>query len=468
MTGSFLQSDVAKRWLPAAVLFVAGLLLSMYLVPGELERMEWEIPGMPESYPIEQKCRPFFLLILSFLPFIGAVVYGFMGTMARYVSRVFIASFLLCTSILTLIWLLADFTDNMERFRNNFESPLVDTFRFYGTQLPMVMNLILPYTLLMGALWALSKLSGTSELTGMLQSGRSLLRLCSPILFYSALIAVVYGMCGFHWAPNATLYRQIMLRESRATSAQRIIYNNETDARIWRIAHPPLLTNPGDPLYGVILEQFDKERPGRLLERIEAAKAVWNKREGSWTFYDAYRRNAETESTGGDAHLAELKLPLTEKPFQLITPTQSQRPDALGTTSILDLLHSRASSSDTRVRLRTEWHVRIAKVFTCLILVLIAIPSAVTFQRRTTMRGVGIAMLLAALLLFFYEVIPALGSAGVLPAWLSAWIPNFLYMGVFFYLFQKQLAHRSFGEWLRGRLSGARPCARTPGEDSAS
>ncbi len=452
------QSDFLKRWLPAAVLLLAGGILSWYLVPGELERMEWEIPGMPESYPIEQKCRPFFLLILSFLPFIGAVVYGMMGTMARYVSRVFISSFLLCTFILTLIWLLADFTDNMERFRNNFDSPLQDTFQFYGTQLPMVMNLILPYTLLMGALWALTKLSGSSELTGMLQSGRSLLRLCSPVFFYSTLIAIVYGMCGFHWAPNATLYRQIMLRESRATSAKPIIFNNESDARIWRIKRPPLLTHPGDPLGEVVVEQFDKNKRGSVLERIEAESATWDKRTGSWTFRHAHRRNAATAQAGADEYFDELTLPLTEKPFQLITPTQSRRPDALGTTSILDLLHSHGCGGVDRMALRTEWHVRIAKVFSCLILVLIAIPSAVTFQRRATMKGVGIAMLLAALLLFFYEVIPALGSAGLLPAWFSAWLPNILYLAVFFYLFQKQLAHRSFGEWFRARLSDRVAC----------
>lgn len=452
------HSDFFKRWKPAAVLLLVGVLLSWYLVPGELERMAWEIPGMPESYPIEQKCRPIFLLVLSFLPFIGAVIYGFMGTMARYVSRVFIASFLLCTFILTLIWLLADFTDNMERFRNNFDSPLQDTVMFYGTQLPMVMNLILPYTLLMGALWGLTKLSGTSELTGMLQSGRSLMRLCAPILFYSSLIAVVYGMCGFHWAPNATLYRQIMLRESRAAKAQPIMFNNETDARIWRIEQPPLLTNPGDPLVGVVVEQFDRENRGRVLERIEAESAVWDKRTGDWTFRNAYCRNAESTRAGADVFASELTLPLSEKPFQLITPTQSQRPDALGTTAILDLLHSRTCSGEERVKWRTEWHVRIAKVVTCLILVLIAIPSAVTFQRRTTMKGVGIAMLLAALLLFFYEVVPALGSAGILPAWLSAWLPNFLYLGIFYYLFQKQLAHRTLGEWFRMRFSGRPSC----------
>ena len=89
-----------------------------------------------------------------------------------------------------------------------------------------------------------------------------------------------------------------------------------------------------------------------------------------------------------------------------------------------------------------------------MVLVLLAIPSAVTFQRRGTMKGIGIAVLLAALMLFFYRVFPALGEAGVMQAWLSAWIPNFLYRGIAVYLFRKNLAHRSFKEWFQARMKG--------------
>ncbi|MCC8020486.1 MAG: LptF/LptG family permease [Akkermansia sp.] len=437
-----------KRWLPAVLFLLLGVILSASLVPNELERMQWEIPGMPASYPVEQKCRPVFLSVMSFLPFIGAMAYAFMDTLARYVSRVFISTFLLCTAILTLIWLLADFTDNIERFRSHFDSPLADTLEFYGTQIPMVMNLILPYTLLMGALWTLSKLSGSSELTGMIQSGRSLLRLCLPVFFYASLVALVYGMCGFHWAPNASLYRQLMLKGSKNDTSNTLIYNNEIGKRIWRIARPPVLTRPGDPLGDVIVEQFSQENPGRVINRIEAERATWDKASASWIFHHAWLRNDETAKAHADTYSNEFRLSIEERPFQLITPLQSQRPDALGTTTILDHLHSRANNADARRQLRTEWHVRIAKVFSCLILVLIAIPSAVTFQRRSPMKGIGIAMLLAAFLLFLYEVCPSLGAAGVLPSWLSAWLPNFLYFGVFCYMFRTQLAHRSAMEWL--------------------
>ena len=145
--------SILRNSLPAVILYLLGRLLAWYLVPIERDQMRREVPGMPETYPIEQLCRPIFLGLLCYLPFIGAVFYAFMGTMDRYMSRNFITYFLMCTLILLLIYILADFTDNMERFRTRFENPLIEALGFYGTQLPMFLYQILPYTLLMGTLW---------------------------------------------------------------------------------------------------------------------------------------------------------------------------------------------------------------------------------------------------------------------------------------------------------------------------
>lgn len=450
--------NLIQRLLPAAILAVLGTLLAFYLVPGELAQMEWEVPGMPESYPIEQKCRPLFLLILCYIPFIGAVVYGFMGTMDRYMSRNFINYFLMCTLILLLIYILADFTDNMERFRSRFDDPVTQALAFYGSQLPMFLYQILPYTLLMGTLWCLSKLSGTCEITGMLQSGRSLLRLCMPIFFFSALVALIYGIFGFHWAPNGSMYRQMILKQERKAdgSAPALVYRSDASARIWRIEHPAGMDNPGAPMRELIIEQFDKGTRGRLLRQYVAAEAVWNKQDSTWTLHDVYVRNLARagEKPADDVHAEEMVCDFAEKPYQIISPGYNGRIDAMGTSALYEFISSGAGTREDRCRKRTEWHVRIARVFSCMVLVLLAIPSAVTFQRRGTMKGIGIAVLLAALMLFLYRVFPSLGEAGLVQAWISAWIPNVCYLFISIYIFRKNLAHRTFREWLRAKLQG--------------
>ena len=450
------MKEILQRNLPAVVLFVLGAMLAAFLVPSELEQMQWEVPGMPDSYPIEQMCRPVFLGLLCFLPFIGALGYSFMGTMDRYMSRNFISYFLMCTLILLLIYILADFTENMERFRSRFDDPVIQALRFYGSQLPMFLYQILPYTLMMGTMWCLSKLSGTCEITGMMQSGRSLLRLCMPVFYFSAIISLVYGIFGFHWAPNGSLYRQIILKQEKMEdgSAPSLIYKSESFGRIWRVENPPSLSNPGAPLRNVVIEQFDKS--SRLVRQYAVKSARWNKQDATWKLTDVYIRDISPAYVrpGDDQYVAEMTCDFGEKPYQIISPGAGGRIDAMGTSMLYEFIKSGAGSREDRCKKRTEWHVRIARIFSCIVLVLLAIPSSVTFQRRGTMKGIGIAVILAAFMLFLYRVFPSLGEAGLIQAWISAWIPNVLYIIIAIYIFRKNLAHRSFREWFQARMRG--------------
>ncbi len=444
-----------QRTVPALVLLIFGTLLAAWLVPAELEQMQWEVPGMPESYPIEQMCRPVFLGLLCYLPFFGAVGYACMGSMSRYMSRNFISYFLMCTLILLLIYILADFTDNMERFRSRFDDPVVQALRFYGSQLPMFLYQILPFTLMMGTMWCLSKLSGTCEITGMMQSGRSLLRLCMPVFFFSVLVAMIYGIFGFHWAPNGSMYRELILGRRPTDVPESIRYKSETFGRIWRVGIPATITNPGAPMRDVVIDQFSPS--GEFVCQYKADFATWNKMEANWTLSGnvTVLDFALVNGRPQDKRVTDvLVCDFGEKPYQIITPGTNGRIDAVGTSVLYEYIKSGAGSREDRAKKRTEWHVRIARVFNCLVLVLLAIPSSVTFQRRGTMKGIGIAVVLAAFQLFLYQVFPSLGEARVIQAWISAWIPNVLYIVIAVWLFRRNLAHRSFREWVVAKLKG--------------
>ncbi len=440
-----------SRSIPAIVLLLLGTVVASFTVPYELEQMRWEIPGMPESYPIEQLMRPILLTLLCYIPFLGAVLYAFLGTMDRYMTRHFVMHFLLCTGILLSIYLLADFTDNMERFRERFDNPLLQCVIFYSTQLPMFLYQILPYTLLMGALWSLSRWSSTCEITGMLQSGRSLMRVCAPIFIYGSLVALVYGICGFHWAPNGALYRELILKQDRGSAAQPVVYRHERSARIWYIKQAATMQNPGEAMKQVEIKQFSPTQAGKLLYQLRADSAEWDKASAQWTFTNAYVRNHDIGDARpqDDTYHASYTQPFEEKPYQIISPSQRRGNESMSTSALYDIINSGAGSREERAKKRTEWHVRIARVFTCIILLFLAVPSAVTFQRRGTMTGIALAIGLAALMLFLYRVFPSLGEASIIQAWISAWIPNVFYIGICIWLYQKNLSHGSFREKLR-------------------
>ena len=123
--------------------------------------------------------------------------------------------------------------------------------------------------------------------------------------------------------------------------------------------------------------------------------------------------------------------------------------DTQGTPALQEIIKAGSTNAKQLRSLETEWHVRIARMFSCIILTFIAIPSAITFQRRSTMSGIGIALFLAAAMLFLYEFFPP-GIRRVRLTWLGAWMPNIIYTIIAIRLFQTRLAHRSFLEMLKG------------------
>lgn len=418
--------------------------------------MRWEIPGMPSEYPMAQKMRPWLIAVGCFTPALVALIYLFCSILDKYVIRLFLSTFFMCTAILSIIFILGDFANNASELVN-FTNPFIGALLFYLMQMPMVLNLILPYALLLGSLWTLSKLSSSSELTGMLQSGRSLLRLISPILIGSFFIAIYFGIFGFHWAPNATLYSKLLfssLSDSQAPDSQLVRFKNDIDNRIWNIRIPPSIDKPGAPLQDVHIEHFSA--PGKLQYELFAKQATWNPNEHIWTFNNTIiRKHPEHIELLTDVPLFEdsykniITTDYMETPWQLISSTL--RVDFLGTPEILNQLENKTGNERMRRTLRTEKHVRIARMFSCIILAFIAIPSAVTFQRKSPMKGIGIAVFLAAAMFFFYEAFPTLSSAGVIPAWLGAWLTNIIYAMIAIYLFNTQLTMRTPLEWLKER-----------------
>jgi len=77
--------------------------------------------------------------------------------------------------------------------------------------------------------------------------------------------------------------------------------------------------------------------------------------------------------------------------------------------------------------LLTKFYGRLAAPWTCLVVVLIAIPFGAPSGRRNLFYGVAGSIFIAFTFFVLQKVCPALGMTGFLPAWLAAWLPNFIF-----------------------------------------
>ena len=93
--------------------------------------------------------------------------------------------------------------------------------------------------------------------------------------------------------------------------------------------------------------------------------------------------------------------------------------------------------TDRAALLLTQFHGRLAQPFTCLVVVLVALPFGAMGGRRNVYAGVAGSVGIC----FFYFVLLrwglALGTAGHIPAVLAAWLPNLIFAGTGMVLMRK-------------------------------
>lgn len=443
-------------------LLVIGAIVSYILIPKEIIQLSWEVPGLPEDYPLVYKARPWLIGIACFIPALLSGVMLFTRILDRYLMANILTTFTITTGVIFLIWLLADFSDNVSDI-SKLDNPLLGLFRFYLNQIPMVLSMILPYSLLLAALWTLSSLSRNCEITPMLQSGQSLFRIMLPIIVVGFTTAIYTTIFNYQWAPSATLYRSLTFDDIRRIKSQEknhdvdpIIYRNDEDNRIWTIEELPSLDNPYAPFKGVRIELFSA--PGRLQTEYFAETATWNSTTREWTLHNArIRRHLdESEKQATEDPVLPLFdkrdpkepiiLPYRETPWLLITP--GVKIDTRSVPDLISNLETKSLNAKDRLLFRTHKHLRFAQGFSAFVLVLLAIPGGINFSRRSNLSGIGIALGLSGFMIFSFQVFPALASSGYMAPFLGAWLPNIIFLIIGITMFYRKLAHRNLKDYL--------------------
>ena len=90
-------------------------------------------------------------------------------------------------------------------------------------------------------------------------------------------------------------------------------------------------------------------------------------------------------------------------------------------------LHPTNLSPAFSSRLYTKFYGRLAAPWTCLVVVLIAIPFGAASGRRNLFFGVAGSIFICFTFFVLQSASLLLGSGGELPPWLAAWLPNMVF-----------------------------------------
>ena len=356
----------------------------------------------------------------------------------RYLFRELLTPLAYCLGGFLIFWISFFFFKEMATIQDK-KLNLLDTTEYCAASLPEFFVLVMPILLLLALLYALTHHARHHELTALRAAGVGLWRLCAPYfvvglaasVFYFALNEILVPRC-LDWSEQIktrhvqaetnpkikTRYTNINFRTARAT---RIWYVGEYDTGSTVIVNPNVTWTLPDGSW----------------RALRASSAGWSN--GVWFFYNA----TLCTQSGADGHLVPLfttncfaATEFAETPKEIwsnikMSDSQTLRGSREADIPIRDLreylrLNRNLPASDLAALL-TKYYGRLAAPWTCLVVVLIAIPFGAQSGRRNLFFGVAGSIAICFTYFILQSVGMTIGMSGHLTPWLAAWLPNLFF-----------------------------------------
>lgn len=378
------------------------------------------------------------MLILSFP--VVAFLHFRSSIMDQYVVRTFLVPFSFTLIGFVAIWLIFDLTDNGPDFVDEKVS-IGTIFEFYFIQLPQVILFVLPVTLLLSLLYALSRMSASNELISMLGAGRSMMRVLLPLFIIGMYCSMVSLVFKYHWAPISVGEKKALLevirsgeyakakkggKKKKSTRWSKLgwMYVNPADHRTWFVGRVPLDFTQ-KTMGSVAIWQFDEEQ--NLLTSWRGNSATWFFGNRTWKLYKGKTYTYGPDGIPRIQSWESMEIPgWRETPWKVVS--SSLNPEYMGIPGLTTYLRTNADYDPKQLApYRTNWWYCWAEPLSCLVMVLVSAPLGIVYSRRGVLGGVAASIFIFASMYFLRGTFLAFGQSGQIPAFIAAWATNFIF-----------------------------------------
>jgi lipopolysaccharide export system permease protein len=362
-----------------------------------------------------------------------------MRLLDRYLLRELLIPFGYCLTGFLIFWLAFDLFTQLSDFQK-LKLSMQEVLEYYLVKMPEILVVVLPVAFLLSLLYALTNHARYHELTAIRSAGVSLARIAAPYLAVGFVLTLALFAMNELWvAETAEAAGQIMNRqravpgmpERRQWELKQGFYSNHAQ-RYWFLEAFHLST------YEMVRPHVVWRLPDGSRKEIVAHSGSWSG--GFWVFSNLFLLSYSTNAAD---------LPMQQQFERLPMPEFTETPELIksefkfnklsGATfrsmrkaqlSIQEILEYKRLHPDDRTKaalLETKLQERLAAPWTCLVVVLIALPFGAAPGRRNVFVGVASSIVICFSYFVLQQLALALGTGGHAPPWLAAWAPNVLF-----------------------------------------
>jgi lipopolysaccharide export system permease protein len=358
-----------------------------------------------------------------------------MRLLDRYLLRELLIPFGYCLAGFFIFWISFDLLADLDEFQK-LKLRALDVAEYYAIKTPELLVTVLPIAFLLALLYALTNHARHQELSAIRAAGVGLWRLAAPYLAMGLFLSLSLFALSEWWVPDSTAAAEQVLqryvhRDSGPVSKHwetRLGFRNTRDNRTWVLAAFNRLT------YEIVHPHILWTLPDGSRRDITADRGAWT--EQGWIFTNV----EELVYPPPGAPLSEQSLQtnlvlmseLTETPEEILSEIKVSKIKSfkeakkaqLSIREILNYKRLHTEASDKFPMLDTKLQGRLAAPWTCLVVVLIALPFGAASGRRDLFVGVASSIVICFAYFVVLQLALAFGTRGTIPGWLAAWAPN--------------------------------------------
>lgn len=357
-----------------------------------------------------------------------------MRLLDRYLLSELLVPLFYCLAGFQIFWTAFDLFSNLQEYQS-LELGWAQVGSIYFLKTPELLTTVLPIALLLALLYTLTHLAKANELIAMRAAGISLARISVPFFAVAFFAGVFLFVLTEFIAPKASATSERVMKSGSEATGEWMSNLDFRDDRLGQIWH----IKKYNPVTGEMEQPSVDWTQDNVRTVVDAARGFWTN--GGWTFYFAERKTYYPATNDLPTSVIATNILLGEKlggsPKQLQAEIRIAQLDQLRAAKQLQLslwdileykkLHPEMKTSKAPMIL-TQFHGRIAQPFTCLVVVLMALPFGVSGGRRNVFVGVAGSVGICFLYFILMRWGLALGTAGYLPAIIAAWLPNTVFV----------------------------------------
>jgi len=343
------------------------------------------------------------------------------------VTQYFLQAYLYCIAGFISIWFIFDVSDNISNFLDKRISRTT-ILKYYLTQVPQVLVVLLPVALLLALLFTLGRMSRSNEIVSMLTAGVSLPRILAPLLAIGLLTTAASTALNYSLAPHGEYARKRLLedpgsrRQVLGLTAQ--IFRNRTDNRTWFVQQ----FFPGENKFNTV-HIVQQDANDNIVTAYIATTAIYHAETHAWELQQTKIVHYDEVGNVKEAIPYIESVVITdwsETPFRL--SSANVRAEHLSVPELHDYLEFNSDFPTTLLApFATHLEYRIALPWTCAVVALIAGSLGVGYSRRGILSSVAAAILLVFAMNFAIHLFLALGEGARISSWAAAWTPNIIF-----------------------------------------